>query len=116
EHGAEVLERLAAELRDPSVRIFAEGGVVHAMSSRFHLKGADPFVLFEEMAAADPRTIGDPSHAFYLGFEMQKALTALTLGKEYRQDQPLRWGFLTRQEASHLERKGKRRKPGEARG
>jgi hypothetical protein len=60
--------------------------------------------------------MSDPSHAFYLGFEMQKALTALTLGKEYRQDQPLRWGFLTREETSHVDKKGKRRKPGEARG
>jgi hypothetical protein len=37
----------------------------------------------------------DPSHAFYLGYEMAKAVTALTLGKNYVQDQPLRWGFLT---------------------
>jgi len=111
EHGAEVLVRLALELKDPSVRIFAEGGLIHAMSSRFHLTGADPFEVFEEMAARDPEILRDPSHVFYLGFEMQKALTALTLGKEYRQDEGLRWGFLTREEAGHVKR---RRKPGEA--
>jgi hypothetical protein len=32
---------------------------------------------------------------------MAKAVTALTLGKEYVQDQALRWGLLTRPEASH---------------
>jgi hypothetical protein len=32
---------------------------------------------------------------------MAKAVTALTLGKQYRQDQALEWGFLTRPEESH---------------
>ena len=43
----------------------------------------------------------DPAHAFYLGYEMAKAATALTLGKDYRQDEALDWGFLTREEKSH---------------
>ena len=49
----------------------------------------------------------DPSHAFYLGYEMMKAKTALTLGKAYRQDQALEWGFLTEPEESHLARRGR---------
>ena len=32
---------------------------------------------------------------------MAKAVTALTLGKNYTQDQALRWGFLTVPEESH---------------
>ena len=40
-------------------------------------------------------------HAFYLGYEFAKAVTALTLGKNYTQDQALRWGFLTVPETSH---------------
>jgi hypothetical protein len=43
----------------------------------------------------------DAAHAFYLGYEMAKAVTALTLGKNYAQDQALRWGFLTRPEDHH---------------
>ena len=43
----------------------------------------------------------DPSHAFYLGYEMAKAVTALTLGKDYRQDESLDWGHLTVEEQSH---------------
>ncbi len=39
---------------------------------------------------------------------MCKALTALTLDKQYEQDEPLRWGYLTRQEKSH---RMKRRRP-----
>ena len=43
----------------------------------------------------------DSAHAFYLGYEFSKAVTALTLGKSYTQDQALRWGFLTVPEVSH---------------
>ncbi len=49
--------------------------------------------------------VTDPSHAFYLGYEMAKAKTALTLSKAYRQDQALEWGFLTEPEISHMDRK-----------
>jgi dihydropteroate synthase len=55
--------------------------------------GTDPFELFRRLAAADPKL--DAAHAFYLGYEFAKAVTALTLGKAYTQDQALRWGFLT---------------------
>jgi hypothetical protein len=65
-----------------------------------YLKGSDPFVLFEQMMA---REAIDPSHAFYLGFELAKAVMALTVGKNYVQDQALRWGMLTREEISHRE-------------
>ena len=43
----------------------------------------------------------DPTHAFYLGYEISKAVTALTLGKAYVQDRALDWGFLTRSEVAH---------------
>ena len=58
-----------------------------------YLRGTDPFALFAEMQPRDAKL--DPSHAFYLGYELAKAVTALTLGKNYTQDQALRWGFLT---------------------
>jgi hypothetical protein len=73
-----------------------------------HLADKDPYELFEKMLSASDKPI-DASHAFYLGYEMSKAVTALTLGKQYRQDQALDWGFLTRQEISHRERKAARR-------
>jgi hypothetical protein len=52
--------------------------------------------------------VTDPSHAFYLGYELMKAKTALTLSKNYRQDQALEWGFLTEPEESHLARRRQR--------
>ena len=49
--------------------------------------------------------VAEASHAFYLGYELAKAKTALLLGKAYRQDEALDWGFLTEAEESHLERR-----------
>ena len=34
----------------------------------------------------------DSSHAFYLGIELAKAQIALQLGKDYDQDNELKWG------------------------
>jgi hypothetical protein len=116
----EELEELARGLTDRNIRIFAEppsggggggtsggtsggaSGGIHAMSKDFHAVGDDPFVLFDQLP---PEVRADGSHAFYLGFEMAKALTALTLHKNYTQDQALNWGFLTREEVSHHERR-----------
>ena len=37
----------------------------------------------------------EPTHAFYLGRELMKAKLAITLGKTYRQEGSLNWGYLT---------------------
>jgi len=97
EHGQGTLDELARQITDPNFRIFAERGELHVMSRDLYLRGTDPFGLFAQML--ERSTIG-PAHAFYLGYEMAKAATALTLNKNYVQDQALRWGFLTREEQS----------------
>jgi dihydropteroate synthase-like protein len=98
--GAEELNRLAADIKDNNYRIFAEDGQVHLVSAGLHLADADPFVLCEQLLATRPRNL-DAAHAFYLGYEMAKAATALTLSKDFRQDEALDWGYLTRPERSH---------------
>jgi dihydropteroate synthase-like protein len=97
EHGEETLKELAGHITDHNFRLFAERGKLHVINSEMWLQGDDPFELFTEMAK---RTDIDPAHAFYLGYELAKALTALTLGKNYVQDQALHWGFLTLPEKS----------------
>jgi dihydropteroate synthase len=99
-HGQEVLDSLAQAIRDPNFRIFAERGAIHLVGAGLHLESRDPFALFKQLEAAG-RTDVDPSHAFYLGYEMAKAVTALTLDKDYRQDQALDWGHLTQPEIGH---------------
>src|SRR5207248_1131934 len=97
--GEDGLRELAGRITDRNYRLFAEGGELHVMNGQIYLRGTDPFKLFEELMKRDPKI--DPSHAFYLGYELAKAVTALTLGKNYTQDQALRWGFLTVPEVSH---------------
>jgi dihydropteroate synthase-like protein len=99
-HGRETLHRLAAEIKDYNYRVFAEDEKVHVVSAGLHLADSDPFALFEQLLTREPKNL-DASHAFYLGYEMAKAVTALTLSKDYRQDEALDWGFLTREEQSH---------------
>jgi len=99
EQGDEALAELAARVTDRNYRIFAERGEVHVLNGTVYFCGSDPFDVFERLAAADTKL--DVSHAFYLGYEFAKAITALTLGKNYTQDQALRWGFLTIPEVNH---------------
>ena len=99
-HGNAALERLATAIRDPNFRLFAERGEIHLVGRDLHLASADPFKVFAALAAAGRDDV-DPSHAFYLGYEMAKAVTALSLDKDYRQDQALDWGHLTRAEIAH---------------
>jgi dihydropteroate synthase len=114
--GEQALAQLAAEIRDSNFRIFAEGGEIHLISRGLHLADRDPFLLLERLlhpgfgGAPDthqPPDNIDASHAFYLGYEMAKAATALALGKQYRQDEALDWGFLTVPEQSHRLRKSR---------
>lgn len=103
-HGPQALARLAGEIKDHNCRVFAEECRLHLLSAGLHLEGTDPFDLFDRLLAAQPKNL-DASHAFYLGYEMAKAVTALTLGKDYRQDEALDWGFLTVPEISHQARR-----------
>ena len=74
------------------------------MAAGQHLSEADPFLLFNEFCTVAARHRS--AHAFYLGYEMAKAVTALTLDKEYRQDESLDWGHLTKPEQSHRLKRG----------
>lgn len=98
EYGDTQLRELAAQIRDANFRIFAERGKLHVLNRDMYLQGTDPFDLFAQIMKT---TAIDASHAFYLGYEFAKAVTALTLKKNYTQDQALRWGFLTIDETSH---------------
>jgi dihydropteroate synthase-like protein len=99
EQGEQSLAELAARLTDRNYRVFAERGEIHVLNGSIYLRGRDPFEVFDQLLAADPKL--DSPHAFYLGYEFAKAVTALTLGKNYIQDQALQWGFLSVPEVSH---------------
>ena len=97
--GDEELSRMADEVKDPNYRIFVERGEIHIFNRDGYRRGTDPYELFDQLGQLEP------SHAFYLGYELSKAATALTLGKNYVQDEALNWGFLTKPEVSALHRR-----------
>jgi dihydropteroate synthase len=115
-YDAEFFNNLASQLKDNNYRLFAENGEVHLVAAGLHLADSDPFRLFERLMHPSPDENRsppiniDPSHAFYLGFEIAKAVTALTLSKEYRQDEALDWGYLTRPEGHHRLKMSKSRR------
>jgi dihydropteroate synthase-like protein len=101
--GEQGLREISSRLTDPNFRIFAERGEIHLMNRDGYWHGSDPYEVFDRMVVV----VGTltPEHAFYLGTELCKARTALTLGKQYRQDEALKWGFLTVEEISAVERR-----------
>jgi dihydropteroate synthase len=103
ELGAEGLAELGRNIRDPNYRIFAERGEIHVLNRDGYWHGRDPYEVFDRLGPLEP------SHAFYLGYEFAKAKTALTLGKRYRQDEALAWGFMTEPEESALHRRKQER-------
>jgi dihydropteroate synthase len=101
------LDQIASRITDPNYRIVVQDGAIHLFNRDGHWSGRDPFELIRQAAAVagdGGKRALDPLHAFYLGYELCKAATALALGKQYTQDEPLQWGFLTVPEPSHVRR------------
>ncbi len=101
EYSVESIAAIGAAIRDQNIRIFNSQGETHALSAGVHAHSSDPFVVMQQLLDSAIGSSINPSHAFYLGFEMAKALTARTLDKQYEQDQALDWGFLTLPEQHH---------------
>ncbi len=107
-YSAATIEVLASNIKDNNYRILIDDKQIHLISAGVHIRGTDPFAMMEELKLMPESRNVDASHAFYLGFELAKALTALTLGKRYEQDESLNWGMHTRPEKHHrLARKPK---------
>jgi dihydropteroate synthase len=87
-----VLHEMQAALTDPNFRIFIADQQICVFNAAQFVSGADIEAIFEQLA------VDEPGHAFYLGHELTKAQLALQLGKNYQQDQPLHWGYLTPKE------------------
>jgi dihydropteroate synthase-like protein len=83
------LRRLQAAITDPNYRIFADRDAITVFNSERFVRGTDIQEIFDQLA------VDEPSHAFYLGKELAKASLAVTLGKTYRQEGTLSWGYLT---------------------
>ncbi|MEJ7812365.1 MAG: DUF6513 domain-containing protein [Gemmatimonadaceae bacterium] len=83
------LRALHGAVTDPNFRIFADREAITVFNAECFVRGTDIQVIFAELG------VDEPMHAFYLGKELAKAKLALTLGKTYRQEGALSWGYLT---------------------
>jgi dihydropteroate synthase len=106
-HPQQELERMAANIKDPNFRIFAEPDGLHLMNRDGHWIEEDPFELFKKIEQASKV---DAPHAFYLGYELALAEIARQLGKQYTQDEGLDWGGLNQKKTSHEIRHERRKK------
>ncbi len=83
------LRALHREVRDPNFRIFTDATTITVFNRDVFVRGTDIQAIFAQLG------VDDPGHAFYLGKELARARLALTLGKTYRQEGSLNWGYLT---------------------
>jgi dihydropteroate synthase len=86
------LRALQAGITDPNFRIFTDRDGITVLNNERFVRSTNesaPGDIFAQLG------VDDASHAFYLGTELAKAGLAVALGKTYRQDQALAWGYLT---------------------
>ena len=109
-YSEEELRTLQRAVTDPNFRIFADGGTITIFNNTLFVRGTDIDELFARLG------VDEATHAFYLGRELMKAQIAITLGKTYRQEGQLQWGYLTpsEQPSRHvkLTQRSKRRRSG----
>ena len=83
------LRRLHAAVKDPNFRIFTDRTTITVFNHELFVRGTDIQEIFAQLG------VEEATHAFYLGKELAKAKLAITLGKTYRQEGSLSWGYLT---------------------
>jgi dihydropteroate synthase-like protein len=83
------LRALQSAITDPNFRIFADREAITVFNHERFVRGTDIQAIFRQL------DVDDAAHAFYLGKELARASLAVTLGKTYRQEGALAWGYLT---------------------
>jgi len=83
------LRELQRAVTDPNFRIFTDRDAITVFNNERFVRGTDLHEIFAQLG------VDEPTHAFYLGRELMKAKLAVTLGKTYRQEGALQWGYLS---------------------
>lgn len=89
EYDEDELRRLQREITDPNFRIFTDRESIYVFNHERFVKGTRIQEIFDQL------DVDEESHAFYLGKELAKAKLAIDLGKTYRQEGSLSFGYLT---------------------
>jgi dihydropteroate synthase-like protein len=85
----EELRALQGRITDPNFRVFADRDGITVLNNERFVRGTDIQDIFARLE------VHEAAHAFYLGKELARASLAVALGKTYRQEGPLSWGYLT---------------------
>jgi dihydropteroate synthase len=102
------LRRLHQAVTDPNFRIFADRSTITVFNDSIFVRGDDIQQIFSQLG------VDEATHAFYLGRELMKARLAITLGKTYRQEGALAWGYLTPPDdvkSEHVKLTARRKRP-----
>ena len=83
------LRTLQASITDPNFRIFADSTAITVFNNEHFVRGTDIQDIFAQLG------VTEPTHAFYLGRNWPGPAWPCTLGKTYRQEGALSWGYLT---------------------
>src|ERR671936_628225 len=86
------LREVQAQVTDPNFRIFADSDWIYVFNAELFVKVTDFNEIFDQLG------VDEATHAFYLGKELMKATIARALRKNYRQESPLDWGYMTFEE------------------
>jgi dihydropteroate synthase-like protein len=89
EYTEDELRQLHDAVKDANFRIFADRSTITVFNDQVFVRGTDIQEIFAQLG------VDEATHAFYLGRELMKARLAITLGKTYRQEGALAWGYLT---------------------
>ncbi len=89
EYSQEELHDLQRRITDPNFRIFTDRDAITVLNRDHFVRGTDIQEIFAQLG------VTEATHAFYLGKELARAKLAITLGKTYRQEGSLSWGYLT---------------------
>ena len=96
------IEEIKKLIKDKNFRIYLGENGVNVFNSNLHLIDVDPFEFYNGLQVDD-----DASHAFYLGVELARAQIAWELGKDYDQDNELKWGVASRPLTTNLNKRPK---------
>jgi dihydropteroate synthase len=111
EYSEDELRQLHSAVKDANFRIFADRSTITVFNDQIFVRGTDIQEIFAQLG------VDEATHAFYLGRELMKARLAITLGKTYRQEGALAWGYLTPPDdvrSEHVKLTQRRRRADEA--
>ena len=91
-YSEEELRAIQAGITDPNFRIFTDRDGIIVLNNERFVRSTSLSRLGDVFAQLG---VDEATHAFYLGAELARASLAVTLGKTYRQDETLSWGYLT---------------------